>query len=61
MVPAELPPAWPHYTQQRRATNPEGRMQRSYYGLPAAPSVAEAIIQAQLLILKAREGETRNA
>jgi len=35
-------------------------MQRSYYGLPAAPSVAEAIIQAQLLILKARERETRN-
>jgi hypothetical protein len=41
-------------------TNPEGAMQRSYYGLPAAPSVAEAIIQAQLLILKARERETRN-
>jgi hypothetical protein len=35
-------------------------MQRSYYGLPAAPSVAEANIQAQLLILKARERESRN-
>ena len=35
-------------------------MQRYYYGLPAAPSVAEAIIQAQLLILKAREREARN-
>jgi hypothetical protein len=35
-------------------------MQRSYYGLPAAPSVVQAIIQAQLLILKARERETRN-
>ena len=55
MVPAELPPAWPHYTQQRRATNPEGRMQRSYYGLPAAPSLEQAIIRAQLLILKAYE------
>jgi len=35
-------------------------MKRYYYGLPAASSVAEAIIQAQLLILKAREHETRN-
>jgi hypothetical protein len=41
-------------------TNPEEAMQRSYYGLPAAPSVAQAIIQAQLLILKASERETRN-
>ena len=60
MVPAELPQARWHYTHQRTVTNPERTMQRSYYGLPAAPSVAEAIIQAQLLILKARERETRN-
>jgi hypothetical protein len=43
-----------------QATNPEGIMERNYYGLPAAPSVAQAIIQAQLLILKASQRETRN-
>jgi hypothetical protein len=41
---------------RRPATHPEGIMQRYYYGLPAAPSVAEAILQAQLLILKAASG-----
>ena len=35
-------------------------MRQKYYGLPAASSVEEAIIQAQLLILKAREHEARN-
>jgi hypothetical protein len=35
-------------------------MERFYYGLPAAASVAEAIIQAQLLILQARERESRD-
>ena len=30
-------------------------MQRMYDGLPAAPTVEEAIIRAQLLILRARE------
>lgn len=30
-------------------------MQQKYFGLPAASSVEQAIIQAQLLILKARE------
>jgi hypothetical protein len=60
MVPAELPHAQRHYRPQQSAINPEGTMRRYYYGLPAAPSVAEAILQAQLLILKARERETRN-
>jgi hypothetical protein len=60
MVPGELPDPRRHYRQQQSATNPEGTMQRYYYGLPAASSVAEAILQAQLLILKARERETRN-
>jgi len=60
MVPAELLHARRHYRHRRPATNPEGTMQRYYYGLPAAPSVAQAIIQAQLLILKAQERETRN-
>ena len=35
-------------------------MRQKYYGLPAAISVEQAIIQAQLLILKAREQEARN-
>ena len=35
-------------------------MQRSYDGLPAASNVEQAIIQAQLLILKARERDARN-
>jgi hypothetical protein len=60
MVPAELPNARRHYRHRRPTINPEATMQRYYYGLPAAPSVAEAIIQAQLLILKAREREARN-
>ncbi|HEX2220719.1 MAG TPA: hypothetical protein VHG35_18115 [Gemmatimonadales bacterium] len=30
-------------------------MRRNYDGLPAAPSVEQSIIQAQLLILKTRE------
>jgi hypothetical protein len=33
-------------------------MQRNYDGLPAAPSVEQAIIRAQLLILKGREAGT---
>jgi hypothetical protein len=39
---------------------PGGIMQRNYDGLPAAPSVEQAIIQAQLLILKARERDGRS-
>ncbi len=35
-------------------------MQRIYDGLPAAPSVEQAIIRAQLLILKAHEHQARN-
>jgi hypothetical protein len=35
-------------------------MQRIYDGLPAAPSVEQAIIRAQLLILKSSEREPGN-
>ena len=35
-------------------------MQRIYDGLPAAPNVEQAIIRAQLLILKAYEREAWN-
>ncbi len=35
-------------------------MQRIYDGLPAAPSVEQAILRAQLLILKSAEREAWN-
>jgi hypothetical protein len=60
MVPTELPQARRHYRPQRPTIDPERTMERFYYGLPAAASVAEAIIQAQLLILQARERESRD-
>jgi hypothetical protein len=35
-------------------------MRQNYDGLPAAPSLELAIVQAQLLILKAHERQARN-
>jgi hypothetical protein len=35
-------------------------MRQNYDGLPAAPSLEQAIVQAQLLLLKAHERQSRN-
>jgi hypothetical protein len=60
MVPVETFSGPAALQASKAGHQPGGNMQRNYDGLPAASNVEQAIIQAQLLILKARERDARN-